>query len=118
LQEMWNRSLPKERSVRNAKMDELLNPIVYVLVIGGVAGYFVGYLVKRISGMALTIGVFGFILLFMAYTKAIDLNLDELVGTVTKFADVLGPLGFATLASSTPFVGSFVVGLVLGLRRG
>jgi uncharacterized membrane protein (Fun14 family) len=118
LQEMWNRSLPKERSVRNAKMDELLNPIVYVLVIGGVAGYFVGYLVKRISGMALTIGVFGFILLFMAYTKAIDLNLDELVGTVTKFADILGPLGFATLVSSAPFAGSFVVGLVLGLRRG
>jgi Uncharacterized conserved protein len=115
---MWNRSLPKERSVRNAKMDELLNPIVYVLVIGGVAGYFVGYLVKRISGMALTIGVFGFILLFMAYTKAIDLNLDELVGTVTKFADILGPLGFATLVSSAPFAGSFVVGLVLGLRRG
>jgi uncharacterized membrane protein (Fun14 family) len=118
LHEMWNRSLPKERSVRNAKMDELLNPIVYVLVIGGVAGYFVGYLVKRISGMALTIGVFGFILLFMAYTKAIDLNLDELVGTVTKFADILGPLGFATLVSSAPFAGSFVVGLVLGLRRG
>jgi uncharacterized membrane protein (Fun14 family) len=99
-------------------MDELLTPIVYVLVIGGVAGYFMGYLVKRISGMALTIGVFGFLLLFMAYTKTIDLNLDELVATVTKFADILGPLGFATLASSAPFVGSFVVGLVLGLRRG
>ena len=99
-------------------MDELLTPIVYVLVIGGVAGYFVGYLVKRISGMALTIGVFAFLLLYMAYTKAIDLNLDELVATITRFTDILGPLGFAALASSTPFVGSFVVGLVLGLRRG
>ena len=99
-------------------MDELLTPIVYVLVIGDVAGYFMGYLVKRISGMALTIGVFAFLLLYMAYTNAIDLNLDELVATITRFADILGPLGFATLASSAPFVGSFVVGLVLGLRRG
>lgn len=99
-------------------MDELLTPIVYVLVIGGVAGYFMGYLVKRISGMALTIGVFAFLLLYMAYTNAIDLNLDELVATITRFTDILGPLGFATLASSAPFVGSFVVGLVLGLRRG
>ena len=99
-------------------MDELLTPIVYVLVIGGVAGYFMGYLVKRISGMALTIGVFAFLLLYMAYTKAIDLNLDELVATITRFTDILGPLGFTALASSTPFVGSFVVGLVLGLRRG
>ena len=99
-------------------MDELLTPTVYVLVIGGVAGYFLGYLVKRISGMALTIGVFGFILLFMAYTKAIDLNLDELVATVTRFTAIIGPLGFATLVSSAPFAGSFVIGLVLGLRRG
>ena len=99
-------------------MDELLTPIVYVLVIGGVAGYFMGYLVKRISGMALTIGVFAFLLLYMAYTNAIDRNLDELVATITRFTDILGPLGFATLASSAPFVGSFVVGLVLGLRRG
>ncbi|MDH5376676.1 MAG: hypothetical protein OEW95_12845 [Candidatus Bathyarchaeota archaeon] len=99
-------------------MDELLTPIVYVLVIGGVAGYFMGYLVKRISGMALTIGVFAFLLLYMAYTNAIDLNLDELVATITRFTDILGPLGFTALASSTPFVGSFVVGLVLGLRRG
>ena len=99
-------------------MDELLTPIVYVLVIGGVAGYFIGYLIKRISSMALTIGVFAFLLLYMGYMNAINLNLDELVGTITKFADVLGPLGFTALASSAPFVGSFVVGLVLGLRRG
>ncbi len=99
-------------------MDELLTPILYVLVIGGVAGYFMGYLVKRISGMALTIGVFAFLLLYMAYTNAIDLNLDELVASITRFTDILGPLGFTALVSSTPFVGSFVVGLVLGLRRG
>ncbi len=99
-------------------MDELLTPIVYVLAIGGVAGYFIGYLIKKLSHLALTIGVFAFLLMYMVYTKAIDLNLDELVATVTKFADVLGPLGLATLASSAPFVGSFVVGFVFGLRRG
>ena len=99
-------------------MDELLTPMVYVLVIGGVAGYFIGYLIKRISSMALTIGVFAFLLLYMGYMNAINLNLGELVGTITKFAAVLGPLGFTALASSAPFVGSFVVGLVLGLRRG
>jgi uncharacterized membrane protein (Fun14 family) len=99
-------------------MDELLTPIIYILAIGGVAGYFIGYLIKKLLHLALTIGVFAFLLMYMVYTNAIDLNLDELVATVTKFADVLGPLGFATLASSTPFVGSFVVGLVLGLRRG
>ncbi len=99
-------------------MDELLTPMVYVLVIGGIAGYFIGYLIKRVSSMAITIGVFAFLLLFLSYTKAIDLNLDKLVGTVTKFTDILGPLGLTALVSSAPFVGSFVVGLVLGFRRG
>jgi len=99
-------------------MDELLTPIVYVLVIGGFAGYFIGYFIKRLSHLALTIGVFAFLLLYLVYTRAIDLNLGELVSNVTKFADILGPLGFTALASSAPFVGSFVVGLVLGLRRG
>jgi uncharacterized membrane protein (Fun14 family) len=99
-------------------MDEFLSPVVYVLVIGGIAGYFIGYLIKRISSMAVTIGVFTFLLLYMVYTNAIDLNLDELIANITKFADILGPLGFTALASSAPFVGSFVIGLVLGLRRG
>ena len=98
-------------------MAELLDSVVYVLVIGGFAGYFIGYFVKRLSHLALTIGVFAFLLMYMVYTNAINLNLDELVATITKFANILAPLGFATLASSAPFVGSFVVGLVLGLRR-
>jgi uncharacterized membrane protein (Fun14 family) len=98
-------------------MVELLSSVVYVLIIGGFGGYFIGYFIKRLSHLALTIGVFAFLLMYMVYTDAINLNLDELIATITKFADVLGPLGFATLASSAPFMGSFVVGLVLGLRR-
>jgi len=98
-------------------MDDLLTPIVYVLVIGGVGGYFMGYLIKRLLHLALTIGVFVFLFLYMVYTRSIDLNLGELASNVTKFADILGPLGFTALLSSAPFVGSFVVGLVLGLRR-
>lgn len=98
-------------------MSELLTPVLYMLVIGGIGGYFMGHLFKRVSGMAVTIGVFVFLLLFLAYTNAISLNLDELLANLTKFTDILGPLGFTALASSTPFVGSFVVGLVLGWRR-
>jgi len=98
-------------------MGDVLSPIVYVLIIGGIAGYFIGYLIKKISNFAVIIGIFVFLLMFMVYTKAINLNFDELGATVKKFADTLAPLGLTSLASSAPFVGSFVVGLVLGLRR-
>jgi len=99
-------------------MYEMLTPMVYVLAIGGVAGYFVGFLVKKLLHLALTIGVFAFLLMYMIYTNAINLNLDELAANISTFADILGPLGFATLVSSAPFVGGFIVGLVISLRRG
>ena len=117
MQKMRNHSLSKERLIGEAKMDGLTFSLVYLLIIGGVAGYFLGYLIKKLSHLTLTIGVFGFLLMYMVYTGAMNLDLNELIATITRFASVLGPLGFATLASSTPFVGSFVVGLVLGLRR-
>ena len=82
-------------------------------------GYFVGYLIKKLMHLAFTIGVFIFLLMYMLHVDAIDLNFEGLGATITGYADVLlDRLGFAALVSSTPFVGSFVVGLVLGLRRG
>ena len=100
------------------KMGVDLSPIVYVLIIGGIAGYFIGYLVKKLLHLAVTIGVFAFLLIYMAYTNAISLNFNEFGATVTRFAETLAPLGLTTLVSSAPFAGSFVVGLFLGLRRG
>ena len=99
-------------------MVDLVSSIFYVLIIGGIAGYFIGYVVKKISYLALPIGVFAFLLIYLIYSKAFDLNLNELVATIKRFTNVLTPLGFTALATSAPFIGSFIVGLVLGLRRG
>ena len=98
-------------------MDSLVSPIIYILIIGGIAGYFIGYLIKKISNFALIIGIFVFLLMYMVYTKAINLDFDELGATITKFAETLAPLGLTAFASSAPFVGSFVVGLVFGLKK-
>ena len=97
-------------------MDDV-TPIIYVLIVGGMAGYFIGYVIKKISHFALIIGIFVFLLMYLGYTKAVNLNFGELGATVTRFADSLAPLGFTALASSAPFVGSFVIGLVFGLKR-
>ncbi len=98
-------------------MEDILSPIVYVLVIGGIAGYFIGYLIKKMLGLAVHIGVFAFLLIYLAYTKVINLNFGELGTTLKGAADILAPLGLIALASSAPFVGSFVVGFLLGFRR-
>jgi uncharacterized membrane protein (Fun14 family) len=98
-------------------MESLIPPILFMLIIGGVAGYFAGHLFKRASGMALTIGIFTFIIMYLIYIGTFNIKLDAITANITKFLDIIGPLGFSSLASSIPFVASFIAGIFIGYRR-
>ena len=98
-------------------MENLIPPMIFLLILGGVSGYFAGHLVKRVSGMALTFGVFAFILIALAYTGNLDLNFEAITAKISDFFGIIAPLGILTLMSSVPFVASFVAGLFLGFRR-
>jgi len=98
-------------------MEDLIAPIMFMLVIGGVSGYLAGNLVKRVSGMALTIGVVAFIVITLAYTGNLDLNFDAITSNISNVLGIIAPLGIVALVSSVPFVGSFVAGLFVGFRR-
>ena len=98
-------------------MEDLITPIVFMLIIGGVSGYLAGSLFKRVSGMALTIGIFAFIVIVLAYTGNLDLNFDAIATNVSNVIGIVAPLGIITLISSVPFVASFIAGLFVGYRR-
>jgi len=98
-------------------MEDLIPPIMFMLIIGGISGYFAGHLLKRVSGMALTIGVFAFIIIALAYTGNLDLNFDAITANISNVLDIIAPLGIVALLSSVPFVASFVAGLFVGFRR-
>jgi len=98
-------------------MENLIPPMIFLLIIGGVSGYFAGHLVKRVSGMALTIGVFAFILIALAYTGNLDLNFEAITANISNFFGIIAPLGILALLSSVPFVASFIAGLFVGFRR-
>jgi len=98
-------------------MENLIPPMIFLLIIGGVSGYFAGHLVKRVSGMALTIGVFAFLVIALAYTGNLDLNFEAITANISNFFGIIAPLGIVALLSSVPFVASFVTGLFLGFRR-
>lgn len=92
-------------------------PVAFLLIIGGIAGYFAGHLVKKVSLMALPIGVFVLIVITLAYIGNLDLNFDVMASTVTNVVNAVTPLGILTLLSSVPFVGSFIAGLFMGYNR-
>ena len=98
-------------------MENLIPPMIFLLIIGGISGYFAGHLVKRVSGMALTIGVFAFILIALAYTGNLDLNFEAITANISNVLGIIAPLGIVALLSSVPFVASFIAGLFVGFRR-
>ncbi|MFC1486500.1 FUN14 domain-containing protein [Thermoproteota archaeon] len=98
-------------------MEDLIAPIMFMLGIGGLTGYFSGKLVRRISGMAMAIGVVAFIVIALVYTGNFNVNIDSITANISNVLSYIAPLGIVALASSVPFVASFVAGLFIGYRR-
>ena len=98
-------------------MENLIVPVMFMFVIGGVSGYLAGSLAKKVSSMALTIAVFVFVIVGLAYTGNLALDFDALATSISNVVGIVAPLGIMALVSSVPFVASFVAGLFLGYRR-
>jgi len=98
-------------------MEDLITPIIFMLIIGSVTGYVAGRIFKRVTGMAMAIGVFALVIIVLAYTGNLDLNFDALAANLSSVVGIIAPLGIITLVSSIPFVASFIAGLFFGFRR-
>jgi len=97
-------------------MSEIIIPIVYQLGIGGIGGFFVGYVVRKVVRIAIIIGVVVLSLVYLAYSNVINVDYDELVGITRVTEPALGLL--APLLSAFPFLGSFFIGIFFGLKKG
>lgn len=95
---------------------ESLKPILYSVGIGGIGGFFIGYIVKKILNLAVILGVFALGLLYLAQMKAVDLNFEEAIGLISKFENFFNQ-SVAPLIASGPFVTSFFLGFLGGLRQ-
>ena len=102
-------------------MSEIITPVVYQLGIGGVGGFIVGFAIKKLAKLFIVIiGIFILALLYLGTNNVININYDALWDTI---ANALGLAGQAAswivgVISLLPFVGSFALGLILGLKLG
>jgi len=102
-------------------MSELVSPVVYQLGLGGIGGFVVGFALKKITKLFIVIiGLFILALLYLSVNGVINMNYNALWTTI---ANGLGLAGQAAswvigLVSLLPFLGSFVVGFLLGLKVG
>lgn len=97
-----------------------LAPAVYLLGIGGIGGFFVGYGIRKIAKLiAITLGIFALAVITLDYTGVFNINYDGIVELISKLFDptqaveVLMPL-----IANLPLVLSFAVGFAVGLKKG
>ena len=97
-------------------MSEVISPLISQIGIGGIGGFLVGYLLKRVLKFALVVGVFAFILLYFIYDEAIDFNYAELIARAEEIAVPVWNF-ISPLLSQIPTIGSLIVGVLIGFTK-
>jgi len=106
---------------RRIQMSEIISPLAYQLGIGGIGGFIVGFAIKKISKLIVVlIGIFLLILIYLSTRGVISINYEALWNAA---AGLVGSAGQAFswlvgLISVIPFMGSFLVGFLLGFKLG
>ena len=102
-------------------MSEIITPVLYQFGLGGIGGFILGFALKKIAKIFIVIaGLFIVALLYLGASNVININYDSLWTTI---ANGLGLAGEAAswivgIISVLPFLGSFVVGFIIGLKLG
>ena len=98
-------------------MSEIFPSLGYQLGIGGVGGFIVGYVFKKMSKLlVIVLGLFIVALLYLGVQGIISINYDALWNAL---ANSLGMAEWIVGAISLlPFAGSFIVGFLLGFKLG
>lgn len=102
-------------------MSEVLTPLIYQLGVGGIGGFIVGYAVKKIVKVVVVLlGLLILGLLYMGYVGIIPINYDKLAEATQGLLGATGPATetITSLASHLPFAASFVIGFILGFKKG
>jgi uncharacterized membrane protein (Fun14 family) len=102
-------------------MSEIMTPVVYQLGLGAVGGFIVGFALKKLAKLFIVlIGIFIIVLLYLGISGLVSINYSALLSTIAGWLGGAGQAAswVAGLISLIPFIGSFMVGFLLGLKIG
>ncbi len=87
---------------------------------GGIAGWCVGYTLKKVAKVvAIFLGITFITLQYLAYKHVITVDWNKVQNAVDKQHLEQSAQGFmSVLTYNLPFAGSFVVGFLLGFKKG
>jgi len=90
-----------------------------MLIIGGIGGYFIGYLLRRIvKALLIGLGVLVFLLASLALVGSINVNYD---GITAGIANLFNPQQLSmilqAISSYLPMISGFALGFLLGIGK-
>ena len=90
-------------------MSEIVTVVVYQFALGALGGFIVGHFIKKIKRLfIIVLGIVILALFYFGINNIININLD-----IAQAASWL-----VGLISVVPLIGSFIIGLFLGLKYG
>jgi uncharacterized membrane protein (Fun14 family) len=102
-------------------MSELLPSLAFQVGAGGVGGFIVGYVVKKISKLiAFVIGLFVIALIYLSTQGILNINYDALWNALSSGLGMAGSAfsWLVSIISLLPFAGSLIAGFLLGFKLG
>ena len=97
-------------------MSDIFTPIIIQLGLGGIGGFFVGYLLKKVLKFAIMIGVFTFILVYFIYENSIQINYSQLITTIEDYTTPIWTM-ISPIVSQIPVIGSLAIGVIVGFTK-
>lgn len=94
-------------------MSESLTPIIYQLGTGGIGGFLLGFLIKKVLKIALMIGGFALVFFYFAFDNVIEVNYAQLSARVAEIATAASQF-LSPLLSNISFSGSLILGVIAG----
>ncbi|OYT31401.1 MAG: hypothetical protein B6U94_03265 [Thermofilum sp. ex4484_79] len=104
------------------EIEQILFGVLANLTIGFIIGFLIGYALKKVLKItAIVLGVILLILLFLHYKGIISINYEALESSlrgVFEYLKVETAGFFNFILTSTPLVGGFIAGFILGFKKG
>jgi uncharacterized membrane protein (Fun14 family) len=103
----------------NLTVNESFASILFQICIGGIGGFLIGYVMRKLVKVAPILGMVVFFLIFLAYINIIYVDYYGLSETVSNFINTINPAlnMFTPLLAHTPFIVSLVFGLIMGFKK-
>ena len=97
-------------------MSDILTPIIMQLGMGGIGGFFIGYLLKKALKFALIIGAFALVLVYFVYESSIQIDYSQLISRINPLVVPVWNYIYPVF-SQIPALGSLVFGAILGFTK-